>query len=59
MKISKSIKADNQKGTFSRLPAEVVHSLKETKERTGLPLQKIISESIKIAEPILRSKAGE
>jgi hypothetical protein len=54
--ISKRSETDNSKnkGAFTRLPADVIVSLRETKRLTGLPLQKIIGESIKIAEPILR-----
>jgi hypothetical protein len=47
------------KGAFTRLPADVIVILRETKLRTGLPLQKIISESIKVAAPILKKALDE
>ena len=52
--LPKATSAGKLKGIHSRQPSNVIHSLKETQKLTGLPIQKIIAESVIIAEPILR-----
>jgi hypothetical protein len=54
MKKITKVNSEKNRVTFTRLPPHVIDSAKETKKLTGKSIQRIVAESVILAEKILR-----